>query len=249
MIMKMIDELYTKHPFYGSPKITEKVRQNGYIINHKRIERLMGLMGISAICPGPNLSKKKTGPDHKVYPYLLKGLDINRPNQVWASDITYIRMERGFIYLTAIMDWFSRYVLSWEISVTRDNEFCKSALEGALMTDCPEIFNTDQGSQFTSDDYTGILLDKDIQISMDGRGRVFDNIFIERLWRSLKYEEVYLKDYQSIYEARQCIGNYFRFYNEERIHKALDYKTPYEVYYGQSYCGVSGLQQNHLNFA
>ena len=175
MLMNLIDEIYRKTPFYGSPKMTEELKRKGHRINHKRIERLMRVMGIEAICPGPNLSKKG-GPENKIYPYLLKGLDIDHPNHVWVSDITYIRMHKGFIYLVAIMDWFSRYVLSWDISVTLDNEFCKSALERALLTDCPEIFNTDQGSRFTSADFTDILLADDIKISMDGAEVVFSII-------------------------------------------------------------------------
>jgi putative transposase len=185
-------------------------------------------MGLEAVYPKPRTSKEH--PQHKKYPYLLKGLEIVHPNQVWATDITYIRMKRGFIYLTAIMDWFSRYVLSWEISITLDTEFCLVALDRAFGTAKPEIFNSDQGSQFTSDDFIRRLKDHGIQISMDGRGRFFDNIFVERLWRSVKYEEVYLNDYQEIREAKDRLGRYFEFYNKERLHQSLDYCTPGEVY-------------------
>jgi len=188
----------------------------------------MNLMGLEAIYPKPRTSKAH--PQHKKYPYLLKGLEIVRPNQVWATDITYIRMKRGFIYLTAIMDWFSRYVLSWEISITLETEFCLVALDRAFGTAKPEIFNSDQGSQFTSDDFTKRLKDHGIRISMDGRGRCFDNIFIERLWRSVKYEEVYLNDYQEIREAKGRLGRYFEFYNNERLHQSLDYRTPGEIH-------------------
>jgi len=187
-------------------------------------------MGLEAIYPKPKLS---TGcKEHRIYPYMLRGKRIIRPNEVWASDITYIRLTRGFIYLVAIMDWFSRYVLSWEISITLDAQFCVSALERALMAAEPEIFNTDQGSQFTSDAFLSVLEGRDIKISMDGRGRALDNVFVERLWRSLKYEEVYLKDYESVIEAVEGIRRYFKFYNEERLHQSLGYKTPAEVYFG-----------------
>lgn len=229
MLKRLIDEQYTKTPFYGSRRMTKQLKREGYLINRKRIQRLMREMGLEAIYPGPNTSKSHEG--HKKYPYLLRGLAITRPNQVWAADITYIRMKAGFVYLVAIMDWFSRYVLSWEISNTLDETFCSEALQNALCKASPEIFNSDQGVQFTSKKFTGILENNDIQISMDGRGRALDNIFVERLWRSVKYEEVYLKDYQSVPEATMCLSKYFFFYNNERIHQALDYKTPCEVYF------------------
>jgi len=232
MLMRLLDEQYTRTPFYGIRKITKWLNQKGHSINHKRVRRLMRLMGLEAIYPKRWLSKKDSS--HKVYPYLLNGLDIKRSNQVWASDITYIRMKRGFLYLVAVMDWYSRYVLSWAVSISLETAFCIETLERALEMGCPEIFNSDQGSQFTSKDFTDELLARSVKISMDGRGRVFDNIFIERLWRSLKYEEVYLKEYATVTDAVENITHYFHFYNEERIHQSLDYKTPNEVYYGMS---------------
>ena len=232
MLLRLLDEQYTRTPFYGIRKMTKWLNRRGYSVNHKRVRRLMRVMGLQAIHPKPWLSKKDD--NHKIYPYLLNGVDIKSSNQVWASDITYIRMREGFIYLVAVMDWYSRYVLSWAISISLDTAFCIEALERALEKGRPEIFNTDQGSQFTSKDFTDELLTRSVRISMDGRGRVFDNIFIERLWRSLKYEEVYLKEYATVTEAVENITHYFHFYNEERIHQSLDYKTPQEVYYGMS---------------
>jgi len=228
LLMRLIDEEYTRHPFYGVPRMTEYLMKQGHSVNHKRVERLMREMGLEGICPKKNLSRGKEG--HRIYPYLLRGLEVSYPNQVWCSDITYIPLLSGFIYLVAIMDWYSRYVLSWEISNTLDTHFCLDALEKALRYGKPEIFNTDQGSQFTSEAFTGRLQSEAIKISMDGRGRVFDNIFIERLWRTVKYEEVYLKDYETVYDALVGIGDYFPFYNYERPHQSLTYKTPYEVY-------------------
>ena len=227
-LMSLIDHQYLKTPFYGSRRITAHLRRQGHQINRKRVQRLMRVMGITAIYQRPNTSKPSRG--HKIYPYLLRGLTINRVNQVWAADITYIPMARGFMYLVAIMDWYSRYVLAWRLSNTMDVEFCVDALEEALSKGTPEIFNTDQGSQFTSEAFTGMLLQHGIQISMDGKGRYKDNIFVERLRRSLKYEEVYLKDYQRVPEARAGIGAYLRFYNEERPHQTLGYRTPREVF-------------------
>lgn len=229
-LMRRIDEQYLRTPFFGSPKMTAWLRRQGYAVNHKRIERLMRLMGLQAIAPGPQTSQQH--PEHPVYPYLLHGLAIVRPNQVWSTDITYIRMAYGFLYLVAIMDWFSRFVLSWRLSNTLDVGFCLEALEEALGYGCPEIFNSDQGAQFTSGDFTGALKQQGIQISMDGRRRAVDNIFVERLWRSVKYEEVYLKDYQDGNEACAGLGTYFGFYNTERPHQALDYRTPQEVHWG-----------------
>ena len=228
-LMGLIDEEYTKTPFYGSRRIREALKRKGHKVNRKRIQRLMRLMGIETIYQGPHLSKPH--PDHKIYPYLLRNLTISRINQVWGTDITYIRLSHGWLYLVAIMDWMSRYVLSWELSIDMDVDFCIVALERALTTDTPEIFNSDQGSQFTSLDFTNQLKQKNIQISMDGRGRAMDNIFNERLWRSVKYEEVYLKDYQSVPEAKQGINDYMTFYNQERPHQSLNYKTPAEVYF------------------
>ncbi len=229
-LMNLIDEQYTKTPFYGVKKITEWLKRQGYPVNPKRIRRLMSNMGLEAVYPGPKLSISTK--EHKKYPYLLRDLVINRPDQVWCTDITYIRMKHGFIYLTAIMDWYSRYVLAWELSNTMDKQFCIEALERALSISGPDIFNMDQGSQFTSVDFTGILEVNDIRISMDGKGRVFDNIFVERLWRTVKYEEVYVHSYESIAEARRSLAKYFHFYNTERIHQSLRYRTPHEMYFG-----------------
>ena len=227
-LMRLLDEQYTKIPFYGSPKMTLWLRERGYEINHKRVERLLSLMGLKAIYPKPNTSKPH--PEHKIYPYLLRGVKIDHVDQVWSADITYIRMRAGFLYLTAVIDWFSRYVLSWQLSNTLESSFCVEALEAALKIKQPEIFNTDQGTQFTSEDFTGILKDRDIAISMDGRGRCLDNIFVERLWRTVKYEEVYLHDYQTPAEAYLGLKKYFEFYNTERFHQALGGRKPYEVY-------------------
>ena len=207
------------------------LRRDGYEVNRKRIQRLMMELGLEAIYPGPNLSKARH--EHKKYPYLLRGRPIVRPNHVWSSDVTYIRMRQGFLYLVAVIDWFSRYVLSWRLSNSLDADFCVAALEDALARyGKPEIFNTDQGVQFTSECHTGALLQAGISISMDGRGRALDNVFIERLWRSLKYEEVYLKDYRDGHEARSGIENYLEFYNKDRPHQSLNYQTPETVYRG-----------------
>jgi len=229
MLMRLIDEQYTRTPFYGVPRITVSLRRQGFTVNHKRVARLMRLMGLEAIYPKPRLSRPSR--EHKVYPYLLKGVSIDRPDQVWSTDITYIRMTRGFLYLTAIMDWFSRYVLAWAISNTLETDFCLEALEVALNRTKPEIFNSDQGSQFTSLEFTGFLEAHGITISMDGQGRVFDNIFVERLWRTVKYEEVYLKQYRIVREARSGLKNYFEFYNTDRPHSSLEDHTPEEIYF------------------
>jgi len=229
MLMNLLDEQCTRTPFYGVPKMTAWLRRQCHQINPKRIRRLMRLMGIEAIYPKPRLSKSHK--EHIKYSYLLRGLTIDHPNQVWCVDITYIRMLHGFVYLVAIMDWFSRYVLSWKLSTTLETAFCTDALQEALEHACPEIFNSDQGIQFTSQEFTSILLNDGIKISMDGRGRFYDNIFVERLWRTVKYEEVYLHDYQTVSEARSLLSIYFNFYNTERLHETLGYLTPYEVYY------------------
>jgi putative transposase len=229
MLMRLLDEQYTRTPFYGVRRMRESLVQEGYQVNPKRVRRLLRQMGLEAIYAKPRLSVP--APGHRIYPYRLRGLPIVRPNQVWGADITYIRMRRGFAYLVAIMDWFSRYVLSWELSVTLDMSFCVAALEWALKTARPEIFNSDQGSQFTSEQFTQVLLDHDVEISMDGRGRAMDNIFVERLWRTVKYEEVYLRDYEDVPETVTSIRNYFRFYNHERIHQSLGYRTPAAVYF------------------
>ncbi len=227
-LMRLIDEQYTRTPFYGVRKMNWWLGEQGYVINPKRVRRLMRQMGLEAIYRKPRLSKPALG--HRIYPYLLRGMKIDRPNQVWTSDITYIRLRQGFIYLVAVMDWFSRYVLAWEVSVSLETSFCVAALEWALQHGRPEIFNTDQGSQFTSADFTGRLETHGIGISMDGQGRVIDNIFIERLWRTVKYEEVYLKDYLDVLEALSNLKTYFAFYNDQRPHQALGYRTPAIVY-------------------
>jgi putative transposase len=227
-LMKLIDRLYLATPFFGARKIAALLKSQGYLVNRKRVRRLMRLMGLRAIYRRPRTSRPGAG--HKIYPYLLSGLKITRPNQVWSADITFIPMARGFLYLVVIIDWYSRYALSWRLSNTLDAGFCVEALEEALRKGKPEIFNTDQGSQFTSDAFTGILKEHGIRISMDGKGSYNDNLFIERLWRSVKYEEVYLKGYQDGKEARISLGDYFRFYNTERPHQALEYRTPAEVF-------------------
>ena len=228
-LMRLIDEIHLKRPFYGSRRIRDDLQDLGYPVNRKKVQRLMRHMGIMALYPKANTSRPGKG--HKIYPYLLKGLTIDRPNQVWATDLTYIPMTKGFVYLVAIMDWYSRKVLAWRVSNTMDADFCVEALEEAISRyGTPDIFNTDQGAQFTSDAFTGTLKAAGIQISMDGKGRWVDNVFVERLWRSLKYEEVYLKAYNSVAEARLGIGSYFRFYNRERRHQSLDRQTPDQVY-------------------
>jgi len=228
-LKEAIDCQYTATPFYGVPRMTAWLRREGWPVNPKRVRRLMRQMGLEAIYPKKGLSVPNRA--HPVYPYLLRNLTIDRPDQVWASDITYIRLHSGFAYLTAILDWFSRYVLAWELSNTLDAAFCVSALEQALAISQPEIFNTDQGPQYTSEAFTDVLEAAGIRISMDGRGRVFDNIFVERLWRTVKYEEVYLKDYSGVTEALESLGRYFRFYNHERPHQALGWSTPAQVYF------------------
>ncbi len=227
-LMKLMDKQYLQTPFYGSRKMVEWLATQGYVVNRKRVQRLMQRMGIEAIYPRPKTSKPVS--EHKKWPYLLRGVAIERVHQVWSTDITYIPMPKGFLYLVAVIDWHSRYVLSWRLSNTLESGFCVDALGDALELGTPEIFNSDQGSQFTSEAFTGALLAKSIQISMDGRGRCLDNIFIERLWRSLKYEEVYLKAYEDGKQARAGISRYFRFYNEERLHQSLEYLTPRAVY-------------------
>jgi putative transposase len=229
--MRLLDEMYLERPFYGVPRMTVWLQEKGHAVNHKRVERLMRLMGLQAIVPGPHTSRPH--PAHRVYPYLLEGMKIKDPDEVWCADITYIPMRRGYLYLVAIMDWYSRYVLSWELSNSLETSFCAEALERVLAMSRPGIFNTDQGSQFTSEEFTGLLKVAGVQISMDGRGRIMDNIFVERLWRSVKYEEVYIRDYQDGTEARESLGRYFRFYNTERRHQGLDNCTPAEVYWGR----------------
>ena len=227
-LMKLIDGQYLSTPFYGARRMALWLKKQGYAISRKRVQRLMRVMGLKAIYQRPRTSKP--APGHKIYPYLLSEIKVTRPNQVWAADITYIPMAHGFMYLVVIMDWYSRYVLSWRLSNTLDTSFCVDALDEALRKGKPEIFNTDQGAQFTSEAFTGLLEKHGIRISMDGKGRYTDNLFIERLWRTVKYEEVYLKAYQDGRDARINLGNYFRFYNAERPHQALGYRTPAEVY-------------------
>lgn len=230
-LMRRMDELHLKHPFFGSRMMTQTLKGEGLTVNRKRVQRLMRLMGLESIAPKPNTSKP--APEHAVYPYLLRNLTICRIDQVWATDITYIPMARGFAYLVAVIDWYSRRVLAWRLSNTLDTTFCVEALQEALSRfGCPKIFNTDQGSQFTSEAFTDVLRNKGIKISMDGKGRCLDNVFVERLWRSLKYEEVYLNAYDTMTEARAGIARYFNFYNDERPHQALGYQTPASFYDG-----------------
>jgi putative transposase len=231
-IMRRIDELHLDYPFAGSRMLRDLLRGEGIEAGRERVATMMRRMGIEALCPRPNTSKP--APGHKIFPYLLRSLDIVRPNQVWAMDITYIPMARGFVYLAAVLDWFSRRVLSWRLSITLEADFCIEAVEEALARhDAPEIFNTDQGSQFTSAEFTGLLLRNEIRISMDGRGAWRDNLFAERLWRSVKYEEVYLRAYDSVGDARVSIGRYLDFYNRKRPHSSLDSRTPDQAYFGR----------------
>ena len=227
-LMRRIDEQYLQTPFYGSRRMAQELSSEDFPVNRKRVQRLMRTMGIAALYPRKSTSVPGVG--HRVYPYLLRGLSIDRANQVWCSDITYVPMQRGFMYLVAIMDWYSRYVLSWRLSNTLDAEFCVSALEEALSRGKPEIFNTDQGAQFTSREFTGVLEENQVAISMDGRGRALDNVFIERLWWSVKYEEVYLKAYGTVADLNEGLEWYFDFYDHTRKHQALEYRTPYEVW-------------------
>lgn len=229
-LMRVLDEQYTATPFYGLRRMTAWLRVQGYAVNRKRVARLMRRMGLKALYPKPRLSQAAAG--HIIYPYLLRGVTVDRVNQVWSADITYIRLQAGFVYLVAVMDWFSRYVLSWALSITMDVAFCVEALEQALGQGHPEMFNTDQGVQFTSQAFTARLKEGGIRISMDGRGRALDNVFVERLWRSVKYEEVYLRDYQTVWDARHGLARYFAFYNGERLHQALGYRPPAAVYRG-----------------
>jgi len=228
-IMTRIDEIYTAYPFYGSRKITVALKQDGWSICRERVQRLMRQMAIEVIYPKPKLSIKDK--QHTIYPYLLADYSIERPNQVWSSDITYIRLKQGFMYLVAIIDWYSRYVLSWRLSNALEASFCIEALEEALEKGTPDIFNSDQGSQFTCKDYTKVLLQNKIKISMDGKGRALDNIFVERLWRSVKYENIYLRNYETVLELKNGLHEYFPFYNNKRYHPSQKYKTPKEVPY------------------
>jgi putative transposase len=241
-LMRRIDEQYLRTPFYGSRKLAVMLG-----VNRKRIQRLMRMMGIEAI-----YRKRRTtwpGAGHKIYPYLLRNVEVTRPDQVWASDITYVPLRHGFLYLVAVMDWYSRYVISWRLSNTLTGSFCIEALEEALLRSQPEIFNSDQGSQFTATTFTSKLESGGVAISMDGRGRAIDNVFIERLWRSVKYEEVYLNDYVDGWQAEESLCAYFRFYNEERIHQALDYRTPAEVYRDRSSSGTPPSDEKQIEIS
>jgi putative transposase len=228
-LKRLIDEEYTRHPFYGARRMVIHLAHMGYVVNRKRVQRLMRQMGLAGMAPGPNTSKSHA--QHKVYPYLLRGVAVTKPNQVWSTDITYIRLERGFAYLVAIIDWYSRRVLGWRISNSMDASFCVDCLQETLkLHGKPEVFNSDQGSQFTSEAFTGVLKAHQITISMDGRGRAFDNIFVERLWRNVKYEDVYLNGYSTMSELLLGLAKYFVFYNQERPHQALGSQTPDAVY-------------------
>jgi putative transposase len=224
-----IDAIYTERPFYGVRRITAQLRREGVLINHKAVARHMREMGLAGICPGPNLSKRAQ--QAAIYPYLLRNVSAERPNHIWGIDITYVRLRAGWMYLVAVLDWFSRYIVSWELDQTLAQGFVMLAVQRALSVARPVIWNSDQGSHFTSPQYTSVLLAAGVQISMDGRGRALDNIFVERLWRSVKWEEVYLQDYTTPREARIGLTRYLEFYNHERLHQALDYRTPAEVYY------------------
>ncbi len=239
-LKRCIDEVYTESPFYGSRRLAVVTGERlGRAVNRKQVQRVMREMGIAAIGPVPNLSR--ANPGHKIYPYLLRNRPATRPDDVWSTDITYVRLAGGFAYLVAVIDWYSRYVLSWQLSNTMDICFCLAALEAALAKGKPAIFNTDQGSQFTSVDYTSSLESQDIQISMDGRGRALDNVFVERLWRSVKYEDIYPKGYQTMADAREGLKDYFEFYNERRPHQGLNYKRPQECYF------IKGNSTTELN--
>ena len=229
-LMRLIDEQYLRTPFYGSRRMTAWLTRQGEEVNRKRVQTLMKVMGLEAIHPGPRTTARD--PDHKVYPYLLRGLRVERRDQVWSTDVTYIPLEGGFMYLAAVIDWHSRFVLSWRLSNTLDGRFCLEALDAALEGGRPEIFNTDQGVQFTARAFTGRLEAAGIAVSMDGRGRALDNVFIERLWRSLKYEDIYLKAYKSVRDLEIGLSGWFAFYNHERLHQSLAYRTPAEVYRG-----------------
>ncbi len=228
LLMRLIDEQYMKRPEFGYRRMTDWLRDEKHEVNYKRVARLMQRMGLQAITPGPHTSRP--APEHKIYPYLLRNMVIERVNQVWSTDITYIPMRNGYMYLTAVIDWYSRYVLSWELSNSMESLFCIDALECALTKGTPEIFNTDQGAQFTSNGFTSVLLDNEIAISMDGRGRALDNVFIERLWWSVKYEKVYPQSYVDGHSLYQGLSSYFEYYNNERKHSALDKRTPAEVF-------------------
>lgn len=237
--MRLIDEEYTRHPFYGTRKMTAYLKRLGFLVNRKRVQRYYELLGLEAIYPKPNTSKPNKA--HTVFPYLLRDVVIDRVDQVWSTDITYIRLQGGFVYLMAILDWFSRYVLGWKLSLSLEADFCIEGLKRVLMNGTCEIFNTDQGAQFTTPQFTGILTEKNIRISMDGKRRSLDNIFVERLWRTLKYELIYLYDYVTVPDVEQAIGGYFHYYNYERPHQSLRYQTPASVYFGR-YCDLTTVR-------
>ena len=233
-MMRMVDEIYTKHPYFGSRQMSNYLRLNGHGVGRSKIRSIYEQLGLQAICPGPHTSNPH--PEHKIYPYLLRGVDIIECDQVWSTDITFLRMKKGFVYLMAIIDWFSRYVLDWELSITLEADFCIEALARILNSSSSgggkcDVFNTDQGSQFTSSGFTKLLLEHAIKISMDGKGRALDNIFVERLWRSVKYECIYLHEWETVREIRQGVAAYFNFYNNERPHQGLNGKTPASVYF------------------
>ena len=230
-LMRLIDEQYTACPFYGSRRMTAWLEQRGEEVNRKRVQRLMRIMGLEAIYPKPRLSAAGRG--HRVYPYLLRGVSIERPDQVWSADITYVPMVSGFMYLAAVIDWYSRYVVAWRLSNTLDGSFCLEMLDDALRSGKPEVFNTDQGVQFTAEAFTGRLEGAGVAVSMDGRGRALDNVFVERLWRTVKYEDIYIRGYEAVPGLGQGLGRYFGFYNNERLHQSLGYRTPAEVYQGK----------------
>ncbi len=226
--MRLIDQQFLKTPFYGSRRMTASLGRSGETVNRKRVQRLMAKMGLEALFPRPRTTT--AAPDARVYPYLLRDRELTHVDEVWSSDITYVPMRHGFMYLTAVIDWYSRYVLSWQLSNTLEGRFCLEALDAALATGRPEIFNTDQGSQFTAREYTDRLEEAGIAVSRDGRGRALDNVFVERLWRSVKYEDIYIKDYERVPDLVSGLTSYFRFYDEERLHQSLGYRTPGEVY-------------------
>jgi putative transposase len=234
-LMRLIDEQYTACPFYGSRRMTEWLSERGEEVNRKRVQRLMRIMGLEAIYPKPRLSA--AGKGHKIYPYLLRGVVVGRADQVWSTDITYVPLPSGFMYLAAVIDWYSRYVLAWRLSNTLDGSFCLEMLEEALRSVKPEVFNTDQGVQFTAASFTGRLEAAGVAVSMDGRGRALDNVFVERLWRSVKYEDIYIRGYETVPELHRGLSRYFGFYNGERLHQSLDYRTPAAVYRG---AGITG---------
>jgi putative transposase len=229
-LMRLIDEQYTARPFYGSRRMTAWLAGRGEEVNRKRVQRLMRVMGLEAIYPKPRTST--AGKGHRIYPYLLRGVTIGRADQVWSTDITYVPMATGFMYLAAVIDWYSRYVIAWRLSNTLDGSFCTEMLEEALRTGKPEVFNTDQGVQFTAESFTGRLEGAGVAVSMDGRGRALDNVFVERLWRSVKYEDIYIRGYEAVPELHRGLGRYFAFYNDERPHQSLGYRTPATVYRG-----------------